>query len=42
MKDLTKILAATLSGMSVEEFNAEVKNGSPRPRTPAGSGRTPN
>ncbi len=26
MKDLEKILAATLTGMSVDEFNAEVKN----------------
>ena len=41
MKDLEKILAATLTGMSVDEFNAEVKKWSRRPRTRAGSGPTP-
>ena len=29
MRDLEKILAATLTGMSVEEFNAEAKGSSP-------------
>ena len=42
MKDLEKILAATLTGMSVDEFNAEVKKWlGRRPRIRAGSGPTP-
>ena len=39
-QDLFKILAATLTGMSVETFNAEAKKWLERPRTRAGSGRT--
>jgi hypothetical protein len=42
MKDLEKILAATLTGMSVEEFSAEAqRGGSRRPGIRAGSGLTP-
>ena len=41
MKDLEKILAATLTGMAVDEFNAEAKKWLARPRTRAGSGPTP-
>ena len=37
MRDLEKILAATLTGMSVEEFKAEAKKWSRRPRIRAGS-----
>ena len=33
LKDLEKILVATLTGMSVEEFKAEVTNGSQLPST---------
>jgi hypothetical protein len=39
--DLEKILAATLTGMTVEEFRAELRNGSKQPGTRAGIGRTP-
>ena len=41
MKDLEKILAATLTGMSVEDFKAEVANGSRRRRIRAGSAHIP-
>ena len=42
LRDLEKILAATLTGMSVEEFNAEAeRNGWQPPKTRVGSGRTP-
>ena len=42
MDDLEKILAATLTGMSVDEFNAEATEvARQRPRTRAGSGPTP-
>ena len=42
MPDLEKILAATLTGMTVDEFNAEVKKWlADAPRTRAGSARTP-
>ena len=41
MKDLEKILAATLTGMSVEEFRAEVNKWLTTPSTRATSGSTP-
>ena len=41
MTDLEKLLAATLTGMTVDEFQAEVKSGSRRQRTRAGSGPIP-
>ena len=41
MHDLDKILAATLTGMTVEEFKAEAKNGLRRPGIRAGTGSTP-
>jgi hypothetical protein len=41
MKDLEMILAATLSGMSVDVFNAEVKKWLETARTRAGSAPTP-
>src|SRR5260370_24972893 len=34
MKDLEKILAATLTGMSVDQFSAEVKEWLPAPKHP--------
>ena len=37
MHDLEKILFATLTGMTVDTFKAEAKNGPTRPRTAAGS-----
>ena len=42
MKDLEKILAATLTGMSVESSTPRWRSGSRRRRTRAGSGPTPN
>ena len=42
MKDLERILAATLTGMSVEEFRAEVRSGSRPPSTRGTTGSTPN
>ena len=41
MHELEKILAATLTGMTVDEFNAEVRSGPRPPRTRAGSVPTP-
>ena len=41
MEDLMKILAATSTGMSVEEFSAEVKKWLGKPRTRAGRSLTP-
>jgi hypothetical protein len=41
-QDLEKIIVATLSGMTTDEFNAEVKKCSPLQKTCAGNGRTPN
>jgi hypothetical protein len=41
MDQLMKILAATLTGMSVETFHAEVEKWIGRRRTRAGSARTP-
>ena len=41
MPDLEKILAATLTGMSVEEFQAEVQKWLETARDPGGSGPTP-
>ena len=41
INDLLKILAATSTGMSVDEFQTEVKKSSTRPGTRAGSGPTP-
>jgi hypothetical protein len=40
LRDLEEIAAATLSGMTVDEFNAEVKRGLPRPKTRAGNDLT--
>ena len=43
MEDLEKILAATLTGMTVDQFQAEVKKWHRHaPRIRAGSARTPN
>jgi len=42
MPDLEKIAVATLTGMSTEQFQADVKRGSPPPKTRAGTGLTPN
>ena len=42
MKDLEKILAVTLTGMTVDEFRAEVKQvARPPPSIRAGNGPTP-
>ena len=41
LQDLEKIIAATLTGMTVDDVQADVKNGSPRPSIRAGSGPTP-
>ena len=41
MRDLEKILAATLTGMTVDEFRAEATNGSKRPGIRAGSAPIP-
>ena len=41
MEDLEKILAATLTGMTVESSRPKRRSGSRRPRTRAGSARTP-
>ena len=42
MPDLEKILYATLTGMTVDDFNAEVRSGSQQPKTGAGSDLIPN
>ena len=41
MDDLMKILAATITGMSVDEFSAEVKKWLPRQKIRAGRSPTP-